>query len=220
MADPPRGKDDSKKGASKRPEGAAEQRIEALNREIERLTVLASQDRGLVESILDASPYGIIVSDAHGKLILQSKAAERIWAGSASTEGVADWSKYRGFHPDGRPYEGADWAMARCLTAGETVEPEEMRIERFDGSHGVLLGGSAPIRDRQGTLIGAVAIFADVTKLKETEEELRLGAERYLTTLKSIGDAVIATDAKGCINFLNPIAEELTQWSLEDACDK
>ena len=198
----------------------AEQHIESLRREVERLTLLGSQDRGLIESILDASPYGIIVSDAHGKLILQSKAAERIWAGSASASDIADWGKYRGFHADGRPYEGGDWAMARCLLAGETVEPEETRIQRFDDSFGILLGGSAPIRDAAGSLVGAVAIFADVTKLKETEEELRLGAERYLTTLKSIGDAVIATDAQGRINFLNPVAEQLTQWKLEEASGK
>jgi PAS domain S-box-containing protein len=204
----------------RRPEGEAERTIETLRREVERLNLLGSQDRGLIESILDASPYGIIVSDAHGKLVLQSKAAERIWAGSASASDIAGWQKYRGFHADGRPYEGGDWAMARCLLAGETVEPEEMRIQRFDDTYGTLLGGSAPIRDAAGTLLGAVAIFADVTKLKETEDELRLGAERYLTTLKSIGDAVIATDARGNINFLNPVAEQLTQWKVEDAIGK
>ncbi len=191
--------------------------IEALRREVERLTVVASRDRGLVESILDASPYGIIVSDAHGKLILQNKAAERIWAGSATANDIAGWGQYRGFHPDGRPYEGGDWAMARCLLQGETVDPEEMRIKRFDDSDGVLLGGSAPIRDNDGVLQGAVAIFADVTKLKEIEGALQLSAQRFFTTLKSIGDAVIATDAEGRINFLNPIAEELTQWSLAEA---
>lgn len=204
----------------RRPEGAAELRIEALCREVERLTVLATRERGLVESILDASPYGIIVSDAHGKLILQNRAAERIWAGSASASDIAGWEKYRGFHPDGRAYEGGDWAMARCLLAGETVEPEEMRIQRFDDSYGVLLGGSAPIRDRDGTLQGAVSIFADVSKLKETEEALQLSSQRFFTTLKSIGDAVIATDAQGRINFLNPVAEQLTQWPLAEASGK
>ena len=209
MSDDSRSKDDPTD--QKRAEGPLDPRIEALHREIERLTVLASRERGLIESILDASPYGIIVSDPHGKLILQSKAAERIWAGSASASDIAGWGQYRGFHPDGRPYEGGDWAMARCLLDGVTVEPEEMRIQRFDGSHGVLLGGSAPIRDGQGTLLGAVAIFADVTALKEAQQALLDTSERFQTTLRSIGDAVIATDARGRINFLNPIAEQLTQ---------
>jgi len=181
------------------------------------LTAIASRERGLVESILDASPYGIIVSDAHGKLRLQNKAAKRIWAGSATASDIAEWGKYRGFHSDGRPYEGGDWAMARCLLGGETVEPAETHILRFDNSHGVLLGGAAPIRSGDGELVGAVSIFADVTKMKQTEEAPRLSSERFFTTLRSIGDAVIATDAQGRVNFLNPIAEHLTLWTVDEA---
>jgi len=37
------------------------------------------------------------------------------------------------------------------------------------------------------------------------------------TTLRSIGDAVIATDAQGVVRFLNPVAEQLTGWSQQDA---
>lgn len=201
----------------RRPEGALELRIEALCREVERLTVLASRDHGLVASILEASPYGIIVSDPQGKLVLQNHAAERIWAGSASADDVAGWGKYRGFHADGRPYEGRDWAMARCLATGETVQPAETHIRRFDDSEGVVLGGAAPIRGTSGELEGAVSIFADVTKIKQTEEELRLTSALHYTTLKSIGDAVIATDPEGKTTFLNPVAERLTGWSANDA---
>lgn len=41
--------------------------------------------------------------------------------------------------------------------------------------------------------------------------------ERARVTLHSIGDAVITTDSKGHIEYLNPVAEELTGWSNEEA---
>lgn len=41
--------------------------------------------------------------------------------------------------------------------------------------------------------------------------------EWLFTTLESIGDAVIATDAVGRIEFMNKVAVGMTGWSEEDA---
>jgi PAS domain S-box-containing protein len=50
-------------------------------------------------------------------------------------------------------------------------------------------------------------------KLKESERWLA-------TTLRSIGDAVIATDERGLIVLMNSVAEALTGWEQEDAWGK
>jgi PAS domain S-box-containing protein len=51
--------------------------------------------------------------------------------------------------------------------------------------------------------------------LREREQH-----EQYRITLASIGDAVIATDAKGQVSFMNPVAESLTGWRHEDASSR
>ncbi|QEI06495.1 EAL domain-containing protein [Pigmentiphaga aceris] len=43
---------------------------------------------------------------------------------------------------------------------------------------------------------------------------------RARVTLQSIGDAVITTDADERIDYMNPVAERLTQWSLDEARGK
>lgn len=50
-------------------------------------------------------------------------------------------------------------------------------------------------------------------KIRENEQWLS-------TTLKSIGDAVITTDKREVITFINPVAERLTGWNKEDALGK
>jgi PAS domain S-box-containing protein len=47
--------------------------------------------------------------------------------------------------------------------------------------------------------------------------EARSQQEHLRITLASIGDAVIATDAHGNINFMNPVAQSLTAWSDQEA---
>jgi two-component system cell cycle sensor histidine kinase/response regulator CckA len=52
------------------------------------------------------------------------------------------------------------------------------------------------------------------------EKQLKEREQWFSTTLNSIGDAVITTDKKGFITFLNPVAEQLTGWKQSDVLHK
>ena len=52
------------------------------------------------------------------------------------------------------------------------------------------------------------------------EEEVYEERERLSVTLKSIGDAVITTEAQGAVTYLNPAAEALTGWATDQAAGR
>ena len=72
-----------------------------------------------------------------------------------------------------------------------------------------------PFEDRELHSAVEMALYKHKmeSKLKESEKWLS-------TTLKSIGDAVIATDRDGNIKFMNPVAAEVTGWDPEDSMGK
>lgn len=57
----------------------------------------------------------------------------------------------------------------------------------------------------------------DITERKALELTLSNEFERTRVTLSSIGDAVITTNERQVIEYINPIAEHLTGWALADA---
>jgi PAS domain S-box-containing protein len=54
-------------------------------------------------------------------------------------------------------------------------------------------------------------------QLQRANTTLLLSEEKLAVTLQSIGDAVIATDAQARVTLLNPMAQRLTGWTLDEA---
>ncbi|XHH10019.1 MAG: PAS domain S-box protein [Candidatus Bathyarchaeia archaeon] len=65
-----------------------------------------------------------------------------------------------------------------------------------------------------------VTLSEDITERKEAEEALKASEQRFATTLSSIGDAVIATDIDGNIDFINAVAQKVTGFKQAEALGK
>ncbi|MBN2654177.1 MAG: PAS domain S-box protein [Nitrospirae bacterium] len=130
-------------------------------------------------------------------------------------QGVFEGRDYRGVNVISAilPVEGSNWF----------VVSKQDKSEIFAGwrFHAMLILGL--IASVAGMLV-ALGMFIIKREEKnnfraryKSESALRQSIERQSITLKSIGDAVIATDAQGRVELLNPVAEELTGWSNEEA---
>ncbi|MGA7721992.1 MAG: PAS domain S-box protein [Ignavibacteriaceae bacterium] len=69
-----------------------------------------------------------------------------------------------------------------------------------------------PFEERELNTALEMALYKHAMEKRLRESEHWLSA-----TLKSIGDALIATDSKGIIKIINHVAEELTGWKMQSA---
>ena len=92
-----------------------------------------------------------------------------------------------------------------------TAYSDEVTLQRakITGPYGYLL---KPFKDRDLHITIAMAFYRH-----QMERELRQNRLWLATTLRSIGDGVIAADRHGCIKFMNPVAEALTGWDQAEA---
>jgi PAS domain S-box-containing protein len=71
---------------------------------------------------------------------------------------------------------------------------------------------------RLATFMIVALLVSSLTMARQEAEDAAKAAEKQLSiTLKSIGNAVITTDAKGRVVFMNSIAQSLTGWVLPEA---
>jgi diguanylate cyclase (GGDEF)-like protein/PAS domain S-box-containing protein len=88
----------------------------------------------------------------------------------------------------------------------------EYQLRRRDGATITVLENARLICAAGGNAIGHEGTLSDITERKRAETAVFEEKEKAQVTLQSIGDAVITTDAHGRIEYLNPVAEELTGW--------
>ncbi len=104
--------------------------------------------------------------------------------------------------------EAENYRDLMCLTLQNKETFSFERNINIDDSEFWFSFNVAPISENKVVWVGH-----DITLRKEMEQNLLMEKELADITLKSIGDAVICTNACGLIKYINPVAEQLTGWS-------
>lgn len=91
-------------------------------------------------------------------------------------------------------------------------DDKTLKRAKITGPFGYII---KPFEDQELHSAIEVALYKHMmeSKLKENEKW-------YYTILESIGDAVITSDKEGKVTFMNPVAQEVTGWNLEDSLGK
>ncbi len=158
----------------------------------------------VVEGVYQVTPEGRLLA-ANPALVamLGYGSLEELQAAGVSRDLYAD--------PGGR-----EALVERLLAEGELVGAE-YELKRRDGSVITVSENARIIRGDDGEVAGFEGTITDITERKRAETRLQEEKERAQVTLQSILDAVITVDGEGRIDYMNPVAESLTEWDAAEA---
>ena len=168
----------------------------------------AEEARLLLASIVESSDDAIIGKDLGGIITAWNAAAERLY----------------GYKPEevlGRPIsvlvppelpDEVPQILARIAAGGRVNHYETVRVKK-DGSRIHISLTVSPIKDSDGTIIGASAIARDITERIQREERLR----ELAAMLDKAQDAIMVRDLEGQIVYWNHRSERLYGWMAEEA---
>ncbi len=176
--------------------------------------MLAPQIGTEFQALLEVSPDAVLAVDGTGTIVeANARAADlfRISARDLAGRPVESLvpERFRKRHA----------ALRDKFTAAPAVRMMGTRpgltALRGDGTEFPVEISLTPVPGAEGPL--TIAIVRDVTDRVRLAEALSAAKEKAEVTLASIADGVVTTDGSGAVEYLNPVAEELTGWSTAEA---
>ena len=172
----------------------------------------------LMETVFDSISDGVMAADENGKYFMFNSSAERI--GNHEIPDIAldqRPEEYGLFYLDKKTLFPADELPLARAIRGESTDDIEMFMRNRARPEGMYISVSGrPLQSRNGVK-GGVVVFHDITRLKQTEAELKrtIGKLQDQTQLmetifESMSDAVVATDENGRYLFSNSAAIEIS----------
>src|SRR5262245_22330658 len=165
---------------------------------------------GRLQTVFDASPVAIVEVDLAARVRLWNRAAERIF-GWPADEILGQPVPYV---PPERQAEFED--TVALVRAGEAFTGLETVRRRRDGTLVDVELSAGPVRDRDGSVIGHMALFHDIGERKHQEEEARASGERLRAVIEAAPVPIVELDLDDRIQLWNPAAERTFGWSAEE----
>ncbi len=191
----------------------AEQALLEANQALELKTAELAQSLAMLRATLESTTDGILVTDGAGNITEFNEKFVSMWGipralMSAGTHQALLEEVAQQFTDSQRFLDRVHAIYAASPPESyDLLELADARVfERFSRPQFV-----------DARNVGRVWSFRDITQERRAQELQRHESERFRTTLSSIGDAVVSTDAQGGVTFLNRVAETLTGWTHHEA---
>jgi len=145
-------------------------RVEEARRKL--LRALA-RERATLEAVFDSLPEAVVVTDEQCRIVMANRLASKLFARPIPFgKGYDSHGELNICGPDDTPMDPRNLPLTRSALDGEEHTDKELAVTRPDGQRRALLVSTAPIKDGEGTITGAVGVFQDITQRKKAADQL------------------------------------------------
>lgn len=174
------------------------------NRVVRALSQAVQTTQAIVRDIRD----GIITFTAQGDLTSFNPGSQRLFALPPTVSQIRLQQLL----------DARDWQPSTLFPEPGGEIKREVTCRRWDGSS--FLAELTVSREAADSRHVYTGILRDITERRRIEDQLFQEKVLAEVTLSSITDGVITTDSAGVVNYMNPVAEQLTGWAVEIARGK
>jgi len=203
-------------------ERRAEKDLHAAEAKASEILEELQESQAKLEAALASMTDALFISDAEGNLIHFNDAFatfHRFGGRGDCARALAEYPAFLDvFTENGEPAPLEQWAVPRALR-GETAVGAVYRLRRKDtGESWVGSYNLAPIRDRQGTVVGSVVTARDITEQLRADEALRDSEASLRSLVETVNLGVLLTRGRdGTIRFWSEGCARLYGWTAEEA---
>jgi two-component system, cell cycle sensor histidine kinase and response regulator CckA len=166
--------------------------------------------------LLDSTGEGIYGLDHHGRCTFCNQAAARLLGYERPEELVGQNMHELSHHtrPDGSPYPAEECPILLAFHRHQAAHVQDEEFWRADGTSFPVEYWSYPIR-RDGTIIGAVATFMDITERRRVQEALEDSEALFRKLTEASFDGIALTDS-GVVTTANRGFAAMFGYTLEE----
>jgi len=193
-------------------------RERALADELKDTTLRLERQTAFLQDLLDCISDGVVVADQNGEIVRHNPGAERILGAGKLIDLRTEHENPRDgvFFPDCTTRAApADLPLERAM-AGHSPVAVDLFVRNPHRPEGEFISGIGRPLQTRGTIHGAFVVYRDVTRQKQTTDELEQTTKelRYRSDLidvafQSIGDGIVVVSECGNPIYANPAAEQI-----------
>ncbi|HEY9862133.1 MAG TPA: PAS domain S-box protein, partial [Candidatus Obscuribacterales bacterium] len=163
---------------------------------------------------IQAAPSAIVALDQAGNVKLWNAAAETLFG----WEGSSVLGQPLPLVPDAKQSEFQQ--LYQGVHQGKTFTGLQVRRQTQDDTQVDLSISIGPLYNVAGEVNGTIAMIADITEQKRSQELLESLSHQNQLILNSAGEGIYGLDMQGHVTFVNPAASRMVGWEAEELIGK